>query len=200
MGPIKHTIDIKDGHLSITITLNDGKNGTIHHILTADCYPTRNGGELVGLLTSFDIAIEGRDAASDVGETAAHVAKLQKEIAEQPFAVTFRIYEGTLVIGNVRLSAVGEAKEGGEILSMIAGRYKRSNDSAPKPVPTRVTMSCDGPQCVPAARPTVIAPPGVTIQPVEYQPVYGGSPSYQPPVPPMPAPAALPRYVPPAQE
>jgi hypothetical protein len=192
MGPIKHTIDIKDGHLSITITLNDGKNGTIHHILTADCYPTRSGGELVGLLTSFDIAIEGRDAASDVGETAAHVAKLQKEIAEQPFAVTFRIYEGTLVIGNVRLSAVGEAKEVGEILSMIAGRYKRSNDSAPRPMPTRVTKACDGPQCVPVSACT---PPAVTIQPVEYQPVYGGPPSYQPPVPPMPAPTALPTEI-----
>ena len=200
MGPIQSSIEIKDGHLALTLTLTAGEEGiAVHHTVTADCYLTRSGNELVGVLTGMDISVDGKTLeASDLESAMRDLARLQKDIAEKPFALTFRMYDDTLVIGNVRLPAIGEKSEVQELLGMIAGRYKRSNGPAPRPQPMRVTRVCDGPQCVPAAAPGLHAPPAVLIQPVEHTPVFG--PQSYPPPPPMPAPTALPRYVPPAQE
>ncbi len=207
MGPIQYSMTLKDGYLDLTLTLSaeeGGKTVTVHHSLTADCYLTRSGDELVGVLTGMDISVDGKAIEeSELNSLAKDLPKLQQEIAEKPFAMTFRVYDDMLVIGNVRLPSVNESTAMREIFGMIAGRYRRSNGTAPRPVPMRVTRAtgiCDGPQCAPAsARPVVSAPPAVRIQPVEFEPVYGGVQSH-PPVPPMPAPAALPQYVPPAQE
>jgi hypothetical protein len=179
MGPIHYTVAIKDGHLTLTCTMSE-EGVSINHTLTADCYLTRNGSELVGLITSFDISFEGKPVAlDDITSMAEGLPKVQKELAEKPFALSFRMYDDTLVIGNVRLPSAKEDSDITGIFGLMAGRYKQSQGRPPAPRAVWAVPACNSPQCVP-----------VQIQPVEWE-VPQAWPQQVPPLPPAPYPQRI---------
>jgi hypothetical protein len=133
VGPVRYVMAFKNGHLTVTATMTS-ENGeeTVTHgmVLTADCYPTRDGSGLVGLVTSVDLTLDGPSMV-DVADTLTDdLPKLQKILADQPLAMSFRVQDDVLVIGNVRLPSAGD----NEMLEALAmgGRYKLSNGPLPK--------------------------------------------------------------------
>src|SRR5262249_60523997 len=67
-----------------------------------------------------------------------HSTSPQREPPTKPFARTFRVYDGVLVIGNVRLPAC-ENKDMLQPLEMLAGRYKAAGEKGqPKPKPMKI--------------------------------------------------------------
>jgi hypothetical protein len=124
----------KNGHLTVTAsaTAENGEETVTHGmVLTADCYPTRDGSGLVGLVTGVDLTLDG-PSLTDVADTLTDdLPKLQKALADQPLAMTFRVQDDVLVIGNVRLPSVGDS-DLLEPLAAMGGRYKLSNGPLPK--------------------------------------------------------------------
>ena len=176
VGPMRYKLEVKENHLTATITTtdeDDGKSMSVDHILTADFYPTRNPGEVVGLITGFDMTATGPGVSrSDARELTKMLPAIQKALADKPIAFTFRIYDDVLVLGNVRFpSIIGELDEMTKAFEGIAGRYKGSN-AAP------VTVLS-----VAASEPARI---GVDFN--FHPPRFYGAP----PVPPMPPPVPLP--------
>ncbi len=129
VGALRYKLELKDNHLTATVTFseeNDGKVASIDHILTVDCYPTRNGSEVVGLITGFDMTTSGMGLTSaESRELMKVLPPLQKALGEKPVAFTFRLYDDALVIGNVRFPSIGgEQDEMTKAFEGMAGRYK----------------------------------------------------------------------------
>ena len=129
VGALRYKLELKENHLTATATFseeNDGMVASIDHILTVDCYPTRNGSEVVGLITGFDMTTSGMGLTSaESRELMKVLPALQKALGEKPIAFTFRIYDDALVIGNVRFPSIGgEQDEMTKAFEGMAGRYK----------------------------------------------------------------------------
>ena len=129
VGALRYKLELKENHLTATATFseeNDGKVASIDHILTVDCYPTRNGSEVVGLITGFDMTTSGMGLTSaESRELMKVLPPLQKALGEKPIAFTFRLYDDALVIGNVRFPSIGgEQDEMAKAFEGMAGRYK----------------------------------------------------------------------------
>jgi hypothetical protein len=144
IGPMRYVLTARDGHLTITMTMAEeaaGKTVTQGYTLTADCYPTRDGGGLVGLFTGLDAVCDGPDAgAPDAEGLLESVVKLQQALADKPFALTFRVGDDALMIGNLRLPAADRDTQGVmEPLAAMAGRYKLATGPLPKAKPAKVT-------------------------------------------------------------
>jgi protein involved in polysaccharide export with SLBB domain len=144
VGPIRYKLEVKENHLTATVTEtgdNDGKAIVVDHILTVDCYPTRNPGEIVGLISGFDMSVSGKDLeGDDIHEFLKELPVIQKEMSGKPVAFTFRVYDDALLIGNVRLPFSKNDENDGFLSAFQAfgGRYKLSNGMPPlKPTPAK---------------------------------------------------------------
>ena len=139
IGPIRYKFDVKENHLVATITYTeevDGKTITGDHILTADIYPTRNVGEVVGLITGFEVTSPGAAFDSELLKT---LPAIQKALCDKPIALTFRVYDDALMVGNLRLPSITGKQDGVmEVFEAMAGRYKVSNPPW-KPTPVKQT-------------------------------------------------------------
>ncbi|MBX9581609.1 MAG: hypothetical protein K2X87_15010, partial [Gemmataceae bacterium] len=138
VGPVRMTLAVQDGTLSLTTTMTaevEGKSITQGLVVTADCYTTRDG--LVGVVTGADVVFEGElpaGLAAEVAKGMAEVGKIQKALADKPFALSCRVVDGCLMVGNVRLAVPkldGGAFDGLEDGSLIAGRYKPAGENGP---------------------------------------------------------------------
>jgi hypothetical protein len=158
VGPLQTTLTVKDGALTMTATMTaevDGKTVTQGLVVTADCYATRDG--LVGVLTGADLILEGDlpdDQSSDAAKVLAEAGKLHQALADKPFALTCRVVDGCLMVGNVRLAVPkldGGAYYGLEDGSLVAGRYKPGGE---KRTPARkpVKVSTTGGMTLPSPR------------------------------------------------
>jgi hypothetical protein len=133
VGAVRYKIDVKDNSLTAIVTISGEEKGkliSIDYILTADCYPTRNPGEIVGIISSFDISVD--DESFDAIEGLKSLPDLQKEIGGKPMAFTFSVIEDVLVLGNVRLPF--NKDEGDEFVvafRALGGRYKKGNPLPP---------------------------------------------------------------------
>ena len=129
VGALRYKLELKDNHLTATVTFseeNEGKVVSVDHVLTVDCYPTRNGSEVVGLITGFDMTTSGMGLTSaESRELMKVLPALQMALGEKPIAFTFRLYDDALVIGNVRFPSIGgEQEEMTKAFEGMAGRYK----------------------------------------------------------------------------
>jgi hypothetical protein len=126
VGAVRYKIDVKDNSLTAIVTISGEEKGkliSIDYILTADCYPTRNPGEIVGIISSFDISVD--DESFDAIEGLKSLPDLQKEIGGKPMAFTFSVIEDVLVLGNVRLPFnKDESDEFVVAFRALGGRYK----------------------------------------------------------------------------
>ncbi|MBX9628270.1 MAG: hypothetical protein K2X82_31010 [Gemmataceae bacterium] len=156
VGPVRMTLTIKDTTLSLATTMTaevEGKRFTQGLLVTADCYPARDGG-LVGVLTGADVVLDGElfdEKAVELTKVLAEVGKLHKALTDKPFALSYRVVDGCLMVSNVRLAAAkldGGALDGLEDGSLIAGRYKPAGDTgATKPLKVRaVEMTLPSPR------------------------------------------------------
>jgi hypothetical protein len=181
----KHcVVKIEADHLTITLSEAqelDGKTMTGHLTFTADYSITRDGMTAVGLITNVDVKCDGDMPEDDMRGMMEQIREMQKALEEKPFAMTFRRYGETLVIGNVRLPEVGNGMENPPA-SYIGGRYKEVGD---KPLPKLKAVKACEPRPLPAYGP----PPGAF--PGAYGPgIYG------PPCPPPPGAYGSPLPVP----
>jgi hypothetical protein len=137
VGPVLFTVVVKDGHITITSKMAvevGGKTVTQGVVLTGDYHVTRDGSNLVGLITGVDAVVEGDMPQGMEPDT---IVKFQKAMTDKPFALSFRVYDNTLVVGNVRLPEWGD-KEQSDALTAIGGRYAAAGDKpSPKPKATK---------------------------------------------------------------
>ena len=135
VGSMAYTVGVKDEHLTITVKMSvptDGGTATQGMVVTGDYHVSRDGSNLVGLITSVDATVEG---ATQPDEVAKVLAKLQKGLTDKPFAVSFRVYDGTLVIGNVRMPTC-EDTDIADLLGAMGGQYRTVRETTPpKEVP-----------------------------------------------------------------
>jgi hypothetical protein len=169
VGPVQYVICLKDGHLTVTATMTaevDDTTFTTGLVLSADCHATRGGEGLVGLITSVDMVSEGMPPdAGDMDSVLKDLLKLQKALADQPLALTFRIQGDALMIGNVRLPVVEGDHDLMEALQGLGGRYKRvAGDAVPKAKPVKPRESKSSPQPVLPPPPPTDEQPGVTYR------------------------------------
>ena len=61
---------------------------------------------------------------------------IQKMFCDKPMAFTFRMYDGALVIGNVRLPSCADHEDMSKAFEAMAGRYKVSNPLPPLTQPS----------------------------------------------------------------
>jgi hypothetical protein len=202
VGPDRLTVTA-----TMTAELNPAAAVTSGMTFTADYVVSRDGGTMHGLITSADFVIEGdMPDAGDMSGFADGVKQLQA-LADQPFAVGFRVQDGELIVRTVRVA--GLTDEVREPFEMMAGRYKSTGDKPvpkPKPVkpPTTGGALPPAPQPVPCQLPpadlTTFPPqplpaPPVMLTPGQY-PVAGpvamtgaALPAPPTPLPPPPAPS-----------
>lgn len=142
VGVMTYAVVVKDTHLTITakMTVEMGtgltatkKTVTQGVVLTCDYHMTRDGSNLVGLVTGVDAVCDGTPEAAEGNELPKMITKLQKAMTDKPFAVSFRVYDGALVIGNVRLPAC-EDKDLSGPLESVGGWYQPVSQFA-RPVP-----------------------------------------------------------------
>ena len=178
IGPIRYKFDVKENHLVATITYTEevgGKTITSDHILTADIYPTRNAGEVVGLITGFEVTSPGAAFDSELLKT---LPAIQKALCDKPIALTFRVYDDAVMVGNLRLPSITGKQDGiMEVFESMAGRYKVSN---------------------PVLKPTSVKQTGLVRPYIEPERI-GVDFNFNPPPfspPPMPQPTPLPSNVP----
>lgn len=139
IGPVTYKLEFKNGNLIATVTtLEDdgGKTVRVDHVLMADCYATRNPGELVGIVTGFDMAASGASVKKDdVLELLKVLPNIQKQLSGKPLALSFRVIDDSLVIGDVRLNmGRGEADEMLAVFAALGGKY-RTASLPPRPQP-----------------------------------------------------------------
>ncbi|HJZ59507.1 MAG TPA: hypothetical protein VKE74_31475, partial [Gemmataceae bacterium] len=163
VGPMMSVLVVKDGHMSMTMSMSvdvDGETVTSGLVLTADCYLTRDGSGLVGIITGVDMLLEGTlppDAGPD--HMFEELPKLQKALTDQPFALSFRVYDSTLMIGNLRLATGEDEPSGLDEIRMLAGRYKAAGErGVPKPKPMKA-KDRTAPKCVPTGATIELVPP-----------------------------------------
>jgi hypothetical protein len=190
VGPTVYVIRIAPDHMTITsmsaTEISDDKVVTESAILTVDYHLMRDGTTAIGLITCFDARIDGDlpgDADYDgiVGE----LNKLQKALADKPFAMTIRVYGDALVIGNVRLPET-EATETWAPMTVLGGRYTAVGDKclpkpkvmkAPPPPPPAFTPAYPAgdlgmPVMFPGVQPNL--PPGACCPPWRFPQCYPG--------------------------
>ena len=142
VGAMMYTVVVKDNHVTITSKMAlelDGKTVTQGVVLTGDYHVTRDGSNLLGVVTAVDVVIEGTlPEGTQSDEVPKLVTKLQKAMTDKPFALSFRVYDNTLVLGNVRLPACEDGDLAAAMESM-GGRYTAAGDKPlPKPKAVKV--------------------------------------------------------------
>lgn len=136
IGPMTCVVKIDAEHVTITATVSGEENGKKIKqgvVITGDYHLARDGTTLVGLVTGLDVIVEGltgKETESLMGLE--EVAKMQKALVGQPFALGVRAYGDVLVIGDVR---VGHASERGieEASAMVSGRYRSGEPKGAEP-------------------------------------------------------------------
>ncbi len=177
IGSKQCVVKIEADYLTITVSeaheLGD-KMVTGHLTFTADYHTTRDGLTVVGLITSVDVKFDG-DLPEDT--MLEQFGELQKAMEEKPFAMTFRRYGETLVIGNVRMPEVGDRIDTPPA-AYIGGRYTSAGD---KPLPKLKAVKATEPKAPPVYFPPVFpGAPGTYGLPPGF---YGYGPP--PPTPPV---------------
>ncbi len=186
-------VKVSADHLTLTVTEAHDENGkvtTASLVFTADYHLTRDGMTAVGLITSVDVSFEGDFPQEDTKPFFDMLTELQKALEDKPFALTFRVYDQSLVIGNVRMPTVGDSAEV-QPAGYMAGRFKTVGRELPKPKPikagdkTAVTPTWSDPMFperynVNPPRQEVIAPfaeqrPNGSPLPPGYTPVHTGA-------------------------
>ena len=147
VGPVRYKLEVKAKTLTVTTTLteedDDGKVTAIDHVLTADWYPTRNANEIVGLVTGFDIAMHDKTMSRDEASgLLASLATIQKQLSGKPLALTWRMHDGTLAIGDVRFPELKDQyEELSSALAALGGNYQPTRPSVLMPVtPASMTV------------------------------------------------------------
>lgn len=146
VGTMTYSVVVRETHLLITtkMTVDVGGKAVTHGVvLTCDYHVTRDGSNLVGLVTGVDAVCEGVGTEPPADELPKVVAKLQKAMTDKPFAVSFRVYDNALVIGNVRLPACDD-KDLGVALESAGGRYQPVSEFA-NPMPPKATPTSPPP-------------------------------------------------------
>jgi hypothetical protein len=201
IGPVMCVLAVRDEHLTITITVTaegDEKTLTYGLVLTADYYPTRDGSGMVGLISGVDVVLEGDAAAqAEMLDKLKDLPKLQKCLVGQPFALTFRIHDDTLMLGELRLTVGEDSPITSEEVALIAGRYKAADgNGVPKAKPVKPR---DGAKYAPTrSRSCDMPPPPVESKVIEVVPTPTGycpsasGPVLPPNTPPMIPPTPLP--------
>lgn len=143
VGPIMYTVTIQDGHLTLTASMSAQNGDEMVFgglVLTADYYVTRDGSGMVGLITGADVTVKGNKTDGfDPAEVIEELPKMQKAVTDKPFALSYRVYGDTLVIGNLRLPPVEDAGGTAAVLQSAAGRYTlAANGQLPAPKLKRV--------------------------------------------------------------
>ncbi len=188
VGPMVYAIRITPDHIIVTASsatgISDDQVVTESTILTADYHMMRDGTTMVGLITSFDVRLDGdvpEDA--DFDEIAGQLSHIQKAVTDKPFALSVRVYGNALAIGNVRLPEV-ESPDAWSPMTVLGGRYSAAGDKPlPKPKVMKAPMP---PQGFPPPPPVYGYPTGIIGAPT-------GLPGLPPPGIPqgaMPPPAA----------
>jgi hypothetical protein len=187
VGPLTYTVDVKDGHLTLTLAMTteeDGATVTVQSLLTADAYLTRTDGGIVGLITGVDATVTGKNVSpSDAKSLLEKLPDMQKALADKPFALSFRMYDDALVIGNVRLPSPKDSEDEMRVWASMAGRYKRSTGPLPKGKPMKVE----------AVSGITLPIGGMTLPSPRYLEHY---PEYFPPDPSFPLPRELAQQAP----
>lgn len=209
VGPVRYKIEFKGQSLIATTTLteedDDGKSFTVDHVLTADWYPTKTEHEIVGLITGFDIATNGKAMKrDDVSGLLGSLADIQKQLNGKPIALACRHDGETLMIGNVRLPSLkDDYSELSSAFAAMGGNYeaaKATRAVAPATLPV-VPASAGGRGLAyprPAPQPPQYIPYESFPMPVEQPQRIGVDFNFNPPrfhghLPPMPPPAPLPK-------
>lgn len=202
IGPMVCVIAVKDGHMTVTVTMcveKDGRVMTVGMVGTADCYPTRDGVGMVGVITGLDVVTEGDVFAvePDLLEQFGELGKTQKALVGQPFAVSFRIHDDTLMVGNLRLALDRDDAGIADGVAMIAGRYKAAGEKGvPKGKPMK-EKNCDGPTCAkptPATKSDAVSPERFSATPVVQVQATESVLTPPPMLPPTPLPQANETY------
>ena len=173
VGPVRTTLSVKDGCLSLTGTITaevEGKRITQELLVTADCYATRDG--LVGVITGADFGFAGDlpdEAVGDLTKAIAEFGKVQKGLCDKPFALTCRMVDGCLMVSNVRLAAkfTDGPFEGLEDGSVIAGRYKPAGPDGPQ---KQKAVKAEGVFLSPAPQMTLPSPSYLEHYPQYFEP------------------------------
>jgi hypothetical protein len=129
---MNYALTIRDTHLSVVVSMTEDDGRKMVVTLTGDYHVSRDGGHLVGLVTGLDVAKTGGDPDGDVVRMAKGAAELQTVLADKPFAVSFRVYDGALMVGNVRMPACDDDLVG--LFAAMGGRYAAGEKAPPKPV------------------------------------------------------------------
>jgi hypothetical protein len=152
VGPTVYAIRITPDHMTITATsaaeVDEDKVVNESNIMTLDYHLMRDGKTAVGLITSFDIRLDGEMPwASEFAAFAEGLSKLQKNLSDKPFAMSIRCLGDALVIGNVRLPDV-EPVDFWLPMTVLGGRYVPAGDK-PLPKPKAVKSATPSPQGFP---------------------------------------------------
>ena len=158
IGSKQCVVKVEADHLTITVSEAhefDGQTVTGHLTFTADYHTTRDGLTAVGLLTSVDVKFDGDLPEDDTQAMLEKIGELQKALEEKPFAMTFRRYGETLVIGNVRMPDAGDRMEA-QPGTYIGGRYASVGD---KPLPKLKVVKAPEPKVLPPIPAYNLPPP-----------------------------------------
>ncbi len=150
-------VKVLPNHLTLTVSEAHNDNGKVSVaslVITADYHLTRDGLTAVGLITSVDVSFEGEFPQEDSKPFFEMLNELQKALEDKPFALTFRAYDLSLVIGNVRMPTVSDKMEV-QPAGYMAGRYKSAGVQMPKPKAIKVTAE---PKALPPAPSIYVAP------------------------------------------
>jgi hypothetical protein len=185
VGPTVFAIKLAQDHMTITATSStevaEDKVVTESAILTVDYQLMRDGTTAVGVITSFDARIGGEiPEEAEFDGIMEELGQLQKALNDKPFAMSLRVYDDALVIGNVRLP---ELTLGGMWMPMTAlgGRYSRAGE---KMIPKPKVMKAPA------------HPPGYALPiPPAYNPAYPTGVIGAPIMQTVPAPACVPQGV-----
>jgi hypothetical protein len=213
VGPMLFVLKVGPDHLTATMTQTAAVGtGTASMGMTfsADYVPTRDGGTLHGLITGADVVAEGDLPDGDLSGADDMFKKLGA-MADQPFALSFRVRDGELFVRNVRVAGPSDPDVRGPF-EMLAGRYRSAGDKpVPKPRPVQPQQTYVGgmtlpppqqlaplpqlPQPAPMPYPLPAPPP----LPPTAAPVLSATYSTVPPimtVPPAPVPMTIPAAAP----
>jgi hypothetical protein len=182
IGAKRCVIKLAADHFTATVSEaheTDGKAVTSHLTFTADYHLTRDGVTAIGLVTSVDATCDGDLTTGAADGMEQWLGEIRRALEDKPIALTMRTYGDALVIGNVRMPAIGGLLEG-EPSTYIGGRYRTAGD---KPLPALKAVKCE-PRPLPAYGPPLATPLGgfglpIPCPPMAYPGVYG-----PPPLPP----------------
>jgi hypothetical protein len=162
VGPVVYVIHITPDHLTVTVTVarevQEGEVVMESLILMGDYHLMPDGKSLVGIITCFDARLDGVIGSyEDYDQSLDCLSQIQKAVTEKPFALSVRLQDDGLLIGNVRLPEVETADVWSRI-NFMGGRYAATGE---KPLPKpRVTKAVQGPL-------------GVPLSTADYNPNYG---------------------------